>query len=203
MSSHIREMTVIRINANVTDVPKKKRGKEKPRLKEGRLDEAKDRTDYKTDVALAGAVGVNSTQIGRWRDGSTVPEGRTYARLCGALGVLPGWLFGEDLSKDQARKEVADMLEHAVGKSEADVVRLLGVISDDQRKTVVDTIAAMAEAERRRRLTTEGWKPDVFGSLPNVPTEMPLEDADRKPDPEAIEKQRREQDPKNPKKPGK
>jgi transcriptional regulator with XRE-family HTH domain len=203
MNSHTREMTPLRINAKVTGVAKKKPKGEKARLVDGRLDQAMERADYKTDVALAAKVGVNSTQIGRWRIGETVPEGRTYARLCAALGILPGWLFGEDLSPEDARKEVTDLVERNIGKWEASAIQLLGTMSEEVRAKVVASMVAFSDAERRQKLMRVGWEADVFGPLPTATGPTPPADVVTKPDPEAIEKQHREPVERNPKKPGK
>ena len=118
------------------------------------------RARFKNDSKLAEKLGMDSTQIGRWREKDTTPSGDNLSRLCLALHVAPAYLFGHDVD---FREESAAMLEAHVGDVEAKIVRAIGALSAAQRERFTEKVDIWLDAIADQPKLPFDEQPTAFG----------------------------------------
>lgn len=125
------------------------------RLDVARFDKAWKQAGFKSLRKLAEAIGIDPSQMTRWRKHETTPAGDVVAKLCGALHVLPGYLFGDDEAKLQG--ELLDVVRQMFGRAEADLLMLVRRLTPHHKAIVSGRIEgwvdALEEMERRELLT--------------------------------------------------
>lgn len=62
-----------------------------PKFQADRLKEARDARSISTQLALAGLLNVNTSQISRWEDGQAIPSAEMLVRLAEVLNVRPSY----------------------------------------------------------------------------------------------------------------
>lgn len=102
------------------------------------------RAGYKTDTALAKELHIWPSNIKRWRDGFSTPQGDHLTDLCRVLGVSAAYLFGRE--DPGLHRAVIDEVRRVFGRTEADVLDALRRLTPHHRAIIAGRIFGWVDA---------------------------------------------------------
>lgn len=104
-----------------------------------RIAEARNKVGL-SQAALAGKVGVTLGAIGQYEIGRNLPRLKRLEAIAEVLGVTTGWLLTGDEPDEQVRAQTAN---------EAEALRIVRDLPEDQQETALAVLKAMAGRVRK------------------------------------------------------
>jgi transcriptional regulator with XRE-family HTH domain len=94
---------------------------------------------------VAKALQVHPSQLTRWEQERTAPEGDEVRKIAEYFGTTVAFLYG--LEDEDPRERLASDIAAELGPSEAKVLRAMGAVTPEARQALAERVIGWVEAE--------------------------------------------------------
>jgi transcriptional regulator with XRE-family HTH domain len=133
------------------------------RIVTARMEAAMAAAGFTVHRHLALRLGVSPSQIKRWVEGTTTPEGATLERICAVLGVSAAYLLG---TTDEQHADLLRAVGQALGSPTKKALEAMVKLSAEDRAMYAGRLLGMIE----RDTTTPAQ--DLTAMAPDVAAEL-------------------------------